>query len=149
MDMTNLILLLLLAIGVIGNNHSVSIAVAFLLLIRLLHLERILPSLEQHGLNIGVIILTIGVLAPLASGKIGTEQIIKTFTSPTALVAIAVGTFVSFAAGRGIPLMSGNPLIVTGLMVGTILGVALFRGVPTGPLIAAGLMALLLGIFQK
>ncbi len=147
--MTNLILLLLLSIGIIGNNHSVAIAVAVLLLIRLLHLERVLPALEQHGLNFGVIILTIGVLAPLASGKIGTEDVLKTFTSPTALLAIAIGAFVSFAAGRGIPLMSGSPLLVTGLMVGTILGVALFRGVPTGPLIAAGLMALVLGVFQN
>lgn len=30
-------------------------------------------------------------------------------------------------------------------MVGTILGVAFFRGVPVGPLIAAGLLSLLIG----
>ncbi|MFD2168781.1 DUF441 domain-containing protein [Tumebacillus lipolyticus] len=149
MDLTNLLLLILLAIGIIGNNHTVSIAVAVLLLIRLVHLEKVLPSLEQHGLNVGVIILTIGVLAPLASGKISINEVMHTFTSPAALLAIAMGMFVSYAAGRGIPLMSGNPLVVTGLMIGTILGVALFKGVPTGPVIAGGLTALLLGLFQR
>jgi uncharacterized membrane protein (DUF441 family) len=149
MDITNLILLLLLAIGVIGNNSSVSIAVAFLMLIRLLHLERWFPALEQHGLQVGIIILTIGVLAPVASGKIGSDQILRTFITPKALLAIAIGMFVSYLGGRGVQLMSANPLIVTGLMVGTILGVALFKGVPVGPLIAAGMMAAILGLFQR
>lgn len=149
MDITNLILLGLLAVGVIGNNHSVSIAVAVLLLIRLLHAEKVLPALEQYGLQTGIIILTIGVLAPLASGKIGYDQIVKTFTSPVALLAIVIGVFVSYLGGRGVGLMSGSPLIVTGLMIGTILGVALFRGVPVGPLIAAGMTALVLGMFQR
>src|SRR4051812_23480112 len=117
MDITNLLLLLLLAIGIIGSNHTVSIAVAVLLLMRLLHLDKLFPTLEQHGLNVGVIILTIGVLTPLATGKIGTEDVIRTFTSPAALLALVVGCFVSYAAGRGIPLMSGSPLIVTGLMI--------------------------------
>ncbi|MCX7569012.1 DUF441 domain-containing protein [Tumebacillus sp. DT12] len=149
MDITNLLLLGLLAIGVIGNNHSVSVAVAVLLLMRLLHLDRWFPSLEQYGLQFGVIILTIGVLAPIASGKIGTDEILRTFITPQALLAIAVGVFVSYLGGRGVQLMSASPLVVTGLMIGTILGVALFRGVPVGPLIAAGMMAMLLGLFQR
>ncbi|HEU4965296.1 MAG TPA: DUF441 domain-containing protein [Bacilli bacterium] len=149
MDIPNLLLLGLLAIGVIGNNGSVSIAVAVLLLLRLLHVDKAFPVLEQYGLQIGVIILTIGVLAPIASGKIGYEQLVKTFTSPIPLLAIAIGVFVSYLGGRGVTLMSQSPLIVTGLMIGTILGVALFRGVPVGPLIAAGMTALLLGLFQR
>ena len=35
--------------------------------------------------------------------------------------------------------------LVAGLLIGTVLGVALFRGVPVGPLIAAGLVSLLIG----
>ena len=46
--------------------------------------------------------------------------------------------------GRGVTLMSSQPGIVAGLLVGTVLGVALFRGVPVGPLIAAGLVSLFL-----
>ena len=36
-------------------------------------------------------------------------------------------------------------LLVAGLLVGTVLGVALFRGVPVGPLIAAGIISLFIG----
>jgi uncharacterized membrane protein (DUF441 family) len=140
---------LLLAVGIVGNNTSVSIAVAVLLLVRLLHLDRVVPYLENYGLQVGVIILTIGVLAPIASGKIGTEDLLKTFLSWKSILAIGVGIFVSYLGGRGIPLMAANPLIVTGLMIGTIVGVALFKGVPVGPLIAAGMMALILGVMKQ
>ncbi|MBL0387705.1 DUF441 domain-containing protein [Tumebacillus sp. ITR2] len=149
MEITNLLLLLLLAVGIVGNNTSVSIAVAVLLLVRLLHLDRVVPYLENYGLQVGVIILTIGVLAPIASGKIGTEDLLKTFLSWKSILAIGVGIFVSYLGGRGIPLMAANPLIVTGLMIGTIVGVALFKGVPVGPLIAAGMMALILGVLKQ
>jgi uncharacterized membrane protein (DUF441 family) len=149
MEITNLLLLALLAVGIVGNNNSVSIAVAVLLLIRLLHLDRVVPYLESYGLQVGVIILTIGVLAPLASGKIGYEDLIKTFLNWKSVLAIGIGIFVSYLGGRGIPLMSANPLIVTGLMIGTIIGVALFKGVPVGPLIAAGMTAVILGVLQK
>lgn len=149
MDITNLLLLLLLAVGIIGNNSSVSIAVGVLLLVRLLHLDRLVPYLENYGLQVGVIILTIGVLAPVASGKIGYDEVFKTFLNWKSILAIGIGIFVSYLGGRGIGLMAANPLIVTGLMIGTIIGVALFRGVPVGPLIAAGMMALILGVLQK
>lgn len=42
-------------------------------------------------------------------------------------------------------LMGSQPQLVAGLLVGTVLGVALFRGVPVGPLIATGLVSLIVG----
>ncbi len=41
--------------------------------------------------------------------------------------------------------MGNQPQLVAGLVVGTVLGVALFCGVPGGPLIAAGLVSLIVG----
>ena len=61
------------------------------------------------------------------------------------MVAIAVGVIVSWLGGRGVTLMGSQPQLVAGLLVGTVLGVALFRGVPVGPLIAAGLVSLIVG----
>ncbi|MGQ7111923.1 DUF441 family protein, partial [Escherichia sp. TWPC-MK] len=57
----------------------------------------------------------------------------------------AVGVIVSWLGGRGVTLMGSQPQLVAGLLVGTVLGVALFRGVPVGPLIAAGLVSLIVG----
>jgi uncharacterized membrane protein (DUF441 family) len=149
MDVTNIVLLVFLALGLFGNNPTISIAVSILLLIRLVHAERLFPYLEQHGLHIGVIILTIGVLAPLASGKISPEVIWKTFTNLRSLLAVAVGVFVAYLGGRGAAFMTETPLAVTGILIGTIIGVTLFRGVPVGPLIAAGMLALVLQYLPK
>lgn len=144
MDMTNLILLLFLTLGIIGNNSSISISVTVLLFLRLIQADKSFVYLERYGLQIGIIILTIGVLAPVASGKITPDVIGKSFTDWRALLAIAVGIFVAYLGGRGANLLTENPLIVTGLLVGTIIGVTFLRGVPVGPLIAAGILSLFL-----
>ncbi|MGN7470441.1 DUF441 domain-containing protein [Brevibacillus sp. SAFN-007a] len=149
MDVINLTLLLLLALGIAGNNATVSIAVALLLLMRLLSLERFFPVLEQHGLQIGIIILTIGILTPLASGKINPAAMLDLFTHWQTVLAVVIGVFVAYLAGKGTMLMAGNPLIVTGLLFGTIIGVTFFRGVAVGPLIAAGILAFILQFLPK
>ncbi|MGD8191182.1 DUF441 domain-containing protein [Brevibacillus ginsengisoli] len=149
MDMTNLILIILLTLGVVGHNSAISIATIFLLLIRLLHVDRMFPFLEQHGLEIGITILTIGVITPVASGRIPPDAILKTFTHWQSLLAVAIGIFVAYLGGKGTALMTQNPLIISGLVVGTILGVTFFRGVPVGPLIAAGILSLVLQVFPK
>ncbi|WP_400163499.1 DUF441 domain-containing protein [Brevibacillus sp. TJ4] len=149
MDMINLILLVLLALGIVGDNPTVSIAVAILLLCRLLNFERAFPYLEQYGLQVGIIVLTIGVLAPLASGKIKPESFVQIFTHWQTVLAIAIGIFVAYLGGRGTALMTSNPLVVTGLLLGTIVGVTFFRGVPVGPLIAAGILAFILQFVPK
>ncbi len=149
MDIINLVLLSFLALGIVGNNPTISIAVAILLLLRLVHFERAFPLLEQYGLQIGIIVLTIGVLSPLASGKIGPETIWKTFAHWQSILAVLIGVFVAYLGGRGAALMSQNPLVVTGLLIGTIIGVTFFRGVPVGPLIAAGILAFVLQFLPK
>ena len=141
---TSLLLLAFIALGILGNNHSVTIAACILLLIQQTPLVQYAPLLEQHGLKFGIIILTIAVLSPLISGKIQTADIIGVFTHWKTLLAVAVGIGVAWLGGRGVNLMSAQPTVVTGLLVGTIIGVALFRGVPVGPLIAAGILSLLL-----
>ncbi|GIO29884.1 MULTISPECIES: DUF441 domain-containing protein [Paenibacillus] len=145
MDFTSLILLLLAALGIISSNTPITIAVIVLLLIRVLHLQQLFPWLEKYGLTVGIVILTIGVMTPLASGKIGLQAIGESFLNWKSLLAIAVGMLVAYLGGRGATLMSMNPTIVAGLLVGTVLGVALLRGVPVGPLIAAGILSLLIG----
>lgn len=49
----------------------------------------------------------------------------------------------SIAIREGVNLMKVDPNVVTGLMIGTVAGVVLFRGVAVGPLIAAGILSLL------
>ncbi|MEK3786710.1 MULTISPECIES: DUF441 domain-containing protein [Paenibacillus] len=145
MDITSLLLLLLAALGILSGNATVTIPMLILLLLRIAHVNQAFPWLEKYGLTIGIIILTIGVMTPLASGKISMNQVLESFTHWKSLLAIVIGILVAYLGGRGASLMSSQPTIVTGLLIGTVIGVALFKGVPVGPLIAAGLLSLLIG----
>ncbi|WP_180049299.1 DUF441 domain-containing protein [Acinetobacter sp. YH12105] len=145
LDLNLMVLLVLLACGIFSHNSAVTIAAAVLIVLKITPLHDLLPYVQQHGLNIGIIILTIGVLAPIASGKIAGESILESFLSWKSLLAIAIGVFVAWLGGRGVKLMSNQPDIVAGLLIGTVAGVAVLRGVPVGPLIAAGILSLLIG----
>ncbi|MDK4708752.1 DUF441 domain-containing protein [Kingella negevensis] len=135
-----LFLVILIALGVLSNNGTITISAAVLLLMQQTALSRYLPLLEKHALNWGIIILTIGVLSPIVSGKTQMAKL-STFFSVKMMVAIAIGVLVAWLAGRGVSLMSTQPTLVTGLMIGTILGVAFLGGIPVGPLIAAGILS--------
>ena len=140
-DVTLLILLGLAALGFISHNTTVAVSILVLIIVRVTPLSTFFPWIEKQGLSIGIIILTIGVMAPIASGTLPPSTLIHSFLNWKSLVAIAVGVIVSWLGGRGVTLMGSQPQLVAGLLVGTVLGVALFRGVPVGPLIAAGLVS--------
>jgi UPF0756 membrane protein dd703_1075 len=41
--------------------------------------------------------------------------------------------------------MMNQPAVVPGLIIGTVIGVAFLKGIPVGPLIAAGILSLFVG----
>lgn len=145
LDLNLIALLVLLACGIFSHNTAVTIAAGILIVFKITPLSEFFPLLQQHGLNVGIVILTIGVLTPIASGKIPGEAILKSFLSWKSLLAIAIGLFVAWLGGRGVKLMTHQPNVVAGLLIGTVAGVALLRGVPVGPLIAAGVLSLFIG----
>ncbi|OFE42874.1 DUF441 domain-containing protein [Acinetobacter towneri] len=145
LDLNLMVLIVLLACGVFSQNTAVTIAAAVLIVFRITPLSEFFPLLQQHGLNLGIIILTIGVLTPIASGKLPGEAILKSFLSWKSLLAIVIGVFVAWLGGRGVKLMTNQPDVVAGLLIGTVAGVAVLRGVPVGPLIAAGILTLFIG----
>lgn len=144
-DLTLFILIVLAGLSWFSHNITVALALLVLIVVKVTPLSAFFPWIEKQGVTVGIIILTIGVMAPIASGAIPTSTLMHTFMSWKSLLAIAVGVFVSWVGGRGVTLMSGQPTIVAGLLIGTLVGVSLFRGVPVGPLIAAGLVSLLIG----
>ena len=144
-DPTLIILLVLAGLGIISHNMTVTLAMLFLLVVRITPLNNYFPWVEKYGLTIGILILTIGVMAPIASGKITANEVLSSFLNWKSILAIVIGIAVSWLGSRGDTLMSHQPSTVAGLLVGTVIGVALFRGVPVGPLIAAGILSLLIG----
>jgi uncharacterized membrane protein (DUF441 family) len=135
-----LFLLLLLVIGIIAKNNSLLIAIAVLLILKIAGLEtKSFSFLQTKGINWGVTIITIAVLAPIASGEIGFKDLSSAFKSPIAWVALISGMVVALLAKGGVSLLSNDPQITTALVLGTILSVSIFKGVAVGPLIGAGI----------
>ena len=136
----------LIFFGVLGNNGTMTISAAVLLLLQQTFLVKYLPLVVKYALQWGIILLTIGVLSPLVSGKTQLPNA-TTFFSVKMMCAVLIGVLVAWIAGRGVPLMSTQHTLVTGLLVGTILGVSFLGGIPVGPLIAAGLLSFVVGKF--
>lgn len=143
LDLSLIALLVLLACGVLSHNNTIIISVAVLIVLKLLPFTQpAFPYLEKYGLQAGIILLTIAVLVPVASGKISGEMLLKSFVSWHSILAILVGVLVAWLGGRGVKLMSVEPNVVAGLLIGTVIGVSFLKGVPVGPLIAAGILSL-------
>ncbi|CAM3886849.1 DUF441 domain-containing protein [Cytobacillus oceanisediminis] len=142
-------LLLLLAIGVVAKNQSLIVAVFVLIVLKAAGLDsKSFSFLQSKGINWGVTIITIAVLAPIASGEIGFRDLTGAFKSPFAWIALISGMAVALLAKGGISLLAEDPHITTALVLGTILAVSLFKGVAVGPLIGAGIAYLAMKIFD-
>lgn len=144
-DISFFILLILAGVCYLTHNNTVTFAVLILLIFKLTPLANYFPLLSKHGLTLGIVLLTAAVMVPLANGAIGVKELLKSFTTWQSLLAIVIGVVVSWLGMRGVGLMSSNPLVINGLIIGTLMGVALFKGVPVGPLIAAGILSLFIG----
>ncbi|MBX9973310.1 DUF441 domain-containing protein [Cytobacillus firmus] len=142
-------LFFLLGIGVIAKNQSLIIAVFVLIVLKAAGLDsKAFSFLQSKGINWGVTIITIAVLAPIASGEIGFRDLGGAFKSPYAWVALVSGIAVALLAKGGIVLLAEDPHITTALVLGTILAVSLFKGVAVGPLIGAGIAYMAMKIFE-
>lgn len=140
----SLFLVALIFLGVISQNNSITISATILLLMQQTALAQFVLLVEKHGLNIGIIILTVSVLSPLVSGRIQIPPAAG-FLNLKMAAAVAIGIFVAWIAGRGVPLMGQQPVLMTGLLIGTVIGVAFMGGIPVGPLIAAGILSFVVG----
>ncbi|MEW9670721.1 DUF441 domain-containing protein [Ammoniphilus sp. 3BR4] len=137
-----LLLIVLLVIGIIGKNQSIVIAAAVLIAIKLFHLDKmVFPTVQKNGINWGVTILMIAVLIPIATGAIGFQELWQSLSSPAGIIALFAGILAAIIPIPGISLLKDNPTVTTAIVAGTILAVSLFKGIPVGPLIAAGLAA--------
>ena len=144
-----LFLLLLLAIAIVAKNNSLLVAVGFLLIIKVVGLgDKVFPFLQGKGINIGVTIITIAVLVPIATGAIGFKDLLEALKSPYAWIALASGIAVALIAKNGVTLLANEPHITVALVFGTVMAVALFKGVAVGPLIGAGIAYMAMKIFE-
>ena len=143
------IMLAILAISLIGHNMSVAYAVAAVLVMRILGLQQLFEVIGAKGISWGIILLTTAIMVPIATGQITWENIMHCFRSPAGIVSIFVGILVAVSGYLGVDYMKSSPEIATALIIGTMIGVFFFRGVPVGPLIAAGVVYVIMSLWDR
>jgi uncharacterized membrane protein (DUF441 family) len=149
MSQSLIFLILLLAIGLAAKNNSLVLAVMVLVAIKAIGADsKIFSVLQSKGVNWGVTVITIAVLAPIASGDIGFRELTAAFKSPYAWIALISGMAVALIAKGGLTLLTEDPHITAALVLGTILAVSLFKGVAVGPLIGAGIAYMAMKLFE-
>lgn len=148
MEESYIVLLIILILGLFMKNESIAIASCALILLKLLKLNFLFPILENNGLKIGIIILTIGILSPIAAAKYSLMDIWVALKSPIGISAVIGGAIVILFTSKGYTLLSSEPIVVIPIIVGSILGIILFKGIPVGPLVAAGITVIIYNLYK-
>lgn len=143
----DILLVALIIIGLIGRSHIITTAACILLVIKLISLDRYLPTIERRGLELGLLFLTMGVLVPFASERITLKDITSMFTTWPGILALIGGAIATYMNGKGLDLLKIDPQLIVGLVIGSIFGIIFLKGIPVGPLMAAGITAFLLKMF--
>ncbi len=146
------LLLAIFAIAVLGQANAVAVGAGVLLIAKLLQTEGlVLPWLEKSGMFWGLTLLIAAILVPLASGKISFGALGKVFTSWVGLAALLLSLLTTYLSGLGLQFLTsqGHADVMPALVLGAVIAAAFWGGVPVGPLITSGLLAVLAKLIEK
>ncbi|ENK1242099.1 DUF441 domain-containing protein [Clostridium botulinum] len=149
---SNIILLFILIVAIIGKANSVALASCMLLLIKLLNIEKSLfPMIEEKGVYYGLILIIAAILIPIANEKVTFVDIKNTFTSYLGIIALLLSIFTTYLSGLGLQYLTVNKHgdIMPAMILGSVLAASFLGGVPVGPLITSGILALIIKLFHK
>jgi uncharacterized membrane protein (DUF441 family) len=140
----NVGLIILLILGLIARSNLVAAAATILLMLRFTRLTFLLPILERRGVEVGLLFLTIAMLVPFALGRVNLREVGKSFLTVPGILALVGGALATHLNGRGLHLLNDHSQLMISLIVGSIIGIVIWGGMPVGPLMAAGLTYLML-----
>lgn len=141
-----LLVISLAIVGYIFHNSTITVSAGILLILKILLSEEKLNYFGTHGMTWGVILLTAAMLTPLGTGAIKLKDIVNILKSPEGILSLLVGGLVAILGKWGVETLSREPQIVVSILIGTIVGVIFFKGIPMGPLIASGIFYALMKI---
>ena len=137
-------LLFILVLGMWARSNIVAASAAILLGIRFMRITSLYPVLERRAVETGLLFLTLGMLVPFAVGKVNMKEVFHSFLTVPGILAVIGGAVATNLNGRGLQLLTDNSHLMMGLIVGSILGIVFWGGMPVGPLMAAGTTYLML-----
>jgi len=145
----NLVMLVILVLAILGGNNLVAAAAGILLVLDFTSLRSVFPILERRALDVGLLFLVIAILMPFATGEFSLRDVVGKVGTLYGLTALAGGAIAAYLSGRGLDLLRHHPQVMVGLIIGTLVGVAFLKGIPVGPLNAAGFAAVILRMLDR
>jgi len=143
-----ILLVLILLIGIFTRNPVLAGAAVLVLALGGKPLRPVLLLFYQRGVLLGLLLLTAAVLAPLMIGELGLADIASSLFSPYGLAAVLGGVLSSIMNRRGVALLQLEPSLAAGVVLGSLISIAFFEGIPVGPVMAAGLTSVLIAILR-
>lgn len=143
-------LLAIAAVGLVGGNEAVGLAALLALGVRGFGSQSMLQATSRITLDLGIVLLVLSLLlTALSTGTRAGELFGRVVLTRTGLVSVLIGFFSSRLASDGVDLMQRSPETLVGLVLGSLAGVWALGGIPVGPLVAAGLVSLLLRLVGR
>ncbi|WP_425805048.1 DUF441 domain-containing protein [Desulfitobacterium sp. Sab5] len=149
---STLILVLILGAAVWGKADSVALATCILLILKLLHVDQyVFPVIQRSGLFWGVVILIAAILIPIANGGVKYTNVLNAFTSWIGIIALLLSLFTTYLSGLGMQYLTvqGHSEVMPALILGAVIAAAFLGGVPVGPMITSGMLALGIKVFER
>ncbi|HPT82450.1 MAG TPA: DUF441 domain-containing protein [Limnochordia bacterium] len=142
-------LLIIFVAAVISRNNLVGAAAAIVFFLDLMRLNRFFPLIQSRGLEGGLLLLTIALLIPFAKGEVTLQNLSSALLSPVGVLAIVGGLLGAYLNSQGLEFVAAEPSIIPGILIGVMISVAFFGGVSVGPIMAAGITALLIRLLVR
>ncbi|MDP4145230.1 MAG: DUF441 domain-containing protein [Bacillota bacterium] len=133
------ILIILIVLSFITKNKNMTIAAFAVLVLSIINSEKLISFSEKYFMDIGMTFLMIWMLIPLLKIQGSFSSNIKDMLNFKGMVSFAAGIAVVLLAAKGVNYLKGSADTLTGVILGSIIGVALLGGIPVGPLVASGL----------
>lgn len=140
------ILLICAVLGLLGRNPLIAGAAVCLLLLQVGRVDFAIHWLDERGTALGIFLLVVGLMAPVAAGQLSLRGFGGELLRPSGLVGLAVAAVAAYLGRGGVDFLQSYPAALVGMLVGSVVGTIFLKGVPTGPLIAAGVTAMLLQV---
>src|SRR5699024_12340315 len=87
-----LFLALVLVVALVGKNMSLIITTGVVMALKLIPFaSKWLPVIQAKGINLGVTVISVAILIPIAKGHIGFKDLINTFKSTEWRMVLFVG----------------------------------------------------------
>ena len=140
----------ILIVALIAKNNSLALATIIVMILKIFSpiTSNVMTLVNSKGINWGILLITVSILIPIATGEITFSDLLHAFKTPIGWIAIVCGVLVAIFSAKGVSLIHVSPQITVALVIGTIIGVVFFKGLAAGPVIAAGMTYVLYQCFQ-